>query len=150
VWGRADTIRPEPTAKGRWTVEKGQSVNEPTNVEAPAATTFTNHFHAPANVAQNSQHVQQTINIGWQDQARELVDEISGRLESVEDEHARAEFAAAVDELRAAGARLLRTETIAANRNYASECTALTQCRPCLATPFRDMPSWADWRSFLS
>ncbi|KQO64207.1 hypothetical protein [Curtobacterium sp. Leaf261] len=97
AWGRADPIRPETTAKGLWTVEGGKSVDEPTNDEAPAAATFTNYFHAPANVAQNSQHVQQTINISWQDQARELVDEIAGRLENVEDDHARAELAAAAE-----------------------------------------------------
>lgn len=38
---------------------------------------------------------------GWQDQARELVDEISGRLQHVEDEQARAELATTVEELRA-------------------------------------------------
>lgn len=101
AWGRPDPIRPEPTAKGRWTVEEGKSVNEPTNDEAPAAATFTNHFHAPANVAQNSHDVHQTINIGWQDQARELVDEISRQLDDVENEQARTELAATVAELRA-------------------------------------------------
>ncbi|UFU15989.1 transcriptional regulator (plasmid) [Curtobacterium sp. C1] len=98
---RPDPLRPEPMAKGRWIVEQGKSVNEPTHDESPGSATYTNHFHAPANVAQNSQHVQQTINIGWQDQARELVDEISGRLQHVEDEQARAELATTVEELRA-------------------------------------------------
>lgn len=97
---RPDRIRPEPTAKGRWYVEEGKSVNEPANEEAPSGSSVTNNFHGPTNVAQNSRDVQQTINIGWQDQARELVDEIARRLEHVESEQARSELAAAVDELR--------------------------------------------------
>lgn len=97
----AGPLRPKPTAKGRWVVEEGRSVNEPTNEETPSGSNVTNNFHAPTNVAQNSHHVQQTINIGWQDQAREFVDEISSRLDHVENEQARAELAAAVEELRA-------------------------------------------------
>lgn len=98
---RPDPLRPSPTAKGRWIVEEGRSVNEPTNGETAGGSTYNNHFHAPANVAQNSNDVHQTINIGWQDQARELVDEISRRLDDVENEQARTELAATVAELRA-------------------------------------------------
>ncbi|WP_152999026.1 hypothetical protein [Curtobacterium oceanosedimentum] len=98
---RPDPLRPSPTAKGRWIVEEGRSVNEPTNGETAGGSTYNNHFHAPANVAQNSHDVHQTINIGWQDQARELVDEISRRLDDVESEQARTELAATVAELRA-------------------------------------------------
>lgn len=98
---RPDPLRPSPTAKGRWYVEEGKSVNDPANGGTPRGSGVTNNFHGPTNVAQNSTNVQQTINIGWQDQARELVDEISRRLEHVESEQARSELAAAVDELRA-------------------------------------------------
>jgi hypothetical protein len=98
---RPDPLRPSPTAKGRWIVEEGRSVNEPANDTAPGGSTVTNNFHGPANVAQNSHDVHQTINIGWQDQARELVGEISRRLDDVENEQARSELAAAVAELRA-------------------------------------------------
>lgn len=98
---RPDPLRPEPTAKGRWIVEQRKSVNEPTNGEAAGGSTYNNHFHAPANVAQNSHDVHQTINVGWQDQARELVDEISRRLDDVESEQARSELAETVAELRA-------------------------------------------------
>jgi hypothetical protein len=98
---RPDPLRPEPTAKGRWFVEQGKSVNEPMNGETAGGATYTNHFHAPANVAQNSHDVHQTINIGWQDQARKFVDEISRRLDDVENEQARSELAASVAELRA-------------------------------------------------
>jgi polyhydroxyalkanoate synthesis regulator phasin len=100
VYQRPDPLYPTPTAKGRWTIEEGKSVNQPANNETSGAATFTNHFHAPANVAQNSHDVQQTINLGWQDQARELISELSRRLERVENEQARAELAAAADELR--------------------------------------------------
>lgn len=98
---RPDPLRPAPTAKGRWIVEEGKSVNEPANEETPSRSTVTNNFHGPANVAQNSHDVHQTINIGWQDQARELVGEISRRLDDVENAQARSELAAAVEELRA-------------------------------------------------
>lgn len=98
---RPDPLRPSPTAKGRWFIEEGRSVNDSANEETPGWSGVTNNFHGPTNVAQNSHNVQQTINIGWQDQARGLVDEISRRLEHVESEQARSELAAAVDELRA-------------------------------------------------
>lgn len=97
---RPDPLRPEPMAKGPWIVEQGKSVNEPTHDESPGSATYTNHFHGPANVAQNSHDVHQTINIGWRDRARELVGEISRRLDEVENEQTRSEHAAAVAELR--------------------------------------------------
>ncbi|MBT2501225.1 hypothetical protein [Curtobacterium sp. ISL-83] len=97
---RPDPLRPSPTAKGRWIVGQGKSVNEPTNDATAGGSTYTDHFHTPANVAQGSSDVHQTINIGWQDQARELVDEISARLDRVENDQTREELAAGVEELR--------------------------------------------------
>ncbi len=70
-------------------------MNEPADEETPNGSGVTNNFHGPTNVAQNSHNVQQTINIGWKDQARELGDEISRRLDQVESEQARSELAAA-------------------------------------------------------
>ncbi|MGA1813874.1 hypothetical protein VH571_15940 [Frondihabitans sp. 4ASC-45] len=99
---RPDPLRPLPTAKGRYTVEQGISVNAPAPRDAaPAGDTYNNHFNGPTNVAQGSHDVQQTINITWQDQARNFVDEISGRLDRIEDEQVRAELTSATDELRA-------------------------------------------------
>jgi len=102
AWQYKGPLRPEPTAKGRYTVEQGISVNAPAPRDAaPAGDTYNNHFNGPANVAQGSHDVQQTINITWQDQARNFVDEISGRLDRIEDEQVRAELTSATDELRA-------------------------------------------------
>ncbi len=112
VMQRPDPLRPEPTAKGRWTIEQGKSVNEAPKDETPGATTFHNTFNAPTNVAQNSHDVQQTINVGWQDQARELVDEISRRLDRVDDERARSELAATADALRAEVAGAARPSVV--------------------------------------
>jgi hypothetical protein len=98
---RPDPLRPVPTAKGRYTVEQGISVNAPASRDATSTgDTYNNHFNGPANVAQGSHDVQQTINITWQDQARELVEEISGRLHRVEDAQVRADLTAAIEELR--------------------------------------------------
>ena len=90
---RRDPLRPIPTAKGRHTVEQGISVNAPAPHDAtPAGNVFHNTFHSPANVAQGSHDVQQTIHVTWQDQARSFVDEISGRLDRIEDEQVRADL----------------------------------------------------------
>jgi hypothetical protein len=102
AWQYKGPLRPEPTAKGRYTVEQGISVNAPAPRDAaPAGDTYNNHFNGPANVAQGSHDVQQTINITWQDQARNFVDEISGRLDRIENEQVRAELTSATEELRA-------------------------------------------------
>jgi len=102
AWQYKGPLRPEPTAKGRYTVEQKISVNAPAPRDAaPAGDTYNNHFNGPTNVAQGSHDVQQTINITWQDQARNFVDEISGRLDRIEDEQVRAELTSATEELRA-------------------------------------------------
>lgn len=102
AWQYKGPLRLVPTAKGRYTVEQGKSVNAPAPRDvAPAGDTYNNHFNGPANVAQGSHDVQQTINITWQDQARTFVDEISGRLDRIEDEQVRAELTSATEELRA-------------------------------------------------
>lgn len=99
---RRDPIRPLPTAKGRYTVEQRISVNTPAPRDAaPTGDTYNNHFNGPANVAQGSHDVQQTINITWQDQARNFADEISGRLDRIEDKQVRADLTSATEELRA-------------------------------------------------
>ena len=99
---RPDPLRPLPTAKGRYTVEQGISVNASAPQDATlAGDTYNNTFNAPTNVAQGSHDVQQTINISWQDQARSFVDEISGRLDRIEDEQVRADLTSATEELRA-------------------------------------------------
>lgn len=112
VLQRPDPVRPAPTARGRWTIEQGKSVNEAPRDETPGATTFHNTFNAPTNVAQNSHEVQQTIIVGWQDQARELVDEISRRLDRIDDERARSELAATTAELRAEVAGAARPSVV--------------------------------------
>jgi hypothetical protein len=102
AWQYKGPLRPVPTAKGRYTVEQGISVNAPAPRDAaPAGHTFNNHFNGPTNVAQGSHDVQQTINVTWQDQARSFVDELSGRLDRIEDEQVRAELNTATEELRA-------------------------------------------------
>ena len=101
-WQYKAPLRPVPTTKGRYTVEQGISVNAPAPHDAtPAGNVFHNTFHAPANVAQGSHDVQQTIHVTWQDQARSFVDEISGRLDRIEDEQVRADLTSATEELRA-------------------------------------------------
>lgn len=102
AWQYKGPLRPEPTAKGRYTVEQGISVNAPAPQDAtPAGDTYNNTFHGPTNVAQGSHDVQQTIHVTWQDQARSFVDEISGRLDRIEDEQVRADLTSATEELRA-------------------------------------------------
>lgn len=95
-------LRPRPTVEGRKSVERGISVNAPTPRDAaPAGHTYNTTINGPANVAQGSHDVQQTIHVTWQDQARNFVDEISGRLDRIEDEQVRADLTSATEELRA-------------------------------------------------
>jgi hypothetical protein len=76
AWQRPDPIRPQITAKGQLYVEEEKSVHEsPTDV---GAATFNNTFHAPAVLAQNSQHVTQTQNINdWKDDARSFAEAVA-------------------------------------------------------------------------
>lgn len=95
-------LRPVPTAKGRDAVEQKISVNAPAPWDAaPASNTFNNTFNGPSNVAQGSHDVQQTIQMTRQDQARNFVDEIAGRLDRIENEQLRTSLISATEELRA-------------------------------------------------
>lgn len=75
VWGRADPIRPQITAKGEYYVEGNHSVHETPAVAGN--TTFNNTIHGPAMLAQNSDNITQTQNInGWKDDALSLADAV--------------------------------------------------------------------------
>ena len=113
---RPDPLRPVPTVKGRYTVEQGISVNAPAsaNDAASASHTYNTTINGPANVVQGSHDVQQTINATWQDQARELVEEVSGRLDRVDDVQVRAELSAVVQDLRSEVAGEARPHRVSA------------------------------------
>lgn len=105
AWGYPGPIYPEPTAKGKWTVENDRSVND-----APAgqATTYNTTIHGSANVAQGSSHFQQQMSsdLTWVEGGLQLIDTIEQSLPAAADRDAanalRAELDAARDELNGA------------------------------------------------
>jgi hypothetical protein len=117
-WQSAGPGRPTITAKGTRYVEDGLDVHEPPPSVTGAGIGVQYNFHGNnTNVAQNSQRVQQTINVGWRSDANELVDAIEAALGRIVDTDARDELQSAAADLRAAAstsdAPVSRTRRIA-------------------------------------
>lgn len=76
AFGRSAPIRPELTAKGRYTVEHDRSVHDP--LPTYGSQTITN-VNAPSNVAVQSSHVTQTMTVSdaWAGELTSLLDLIA-------------------------------------------------------------------------
>lgn len=90
AWQYAGPLRPTLTAKGSFTIENGRSTND----SPPAiGDTFHTTVNGPANVAQGSSHVQQSLSVEWKAEGLRLVDAIEQTLPTLA-----AELSAAVEE----------------------------------------------------
>jgi hypothetical protein len=72
-------IYPELTQKGRWVVENGKSVHDPTPTVAGTTHNYTTNVAGPANVANGSTNVTQTMHAesGWTNEATKILDIIA-------------------------------------------------------------------------
>lgn len=103
-WGNSGPIRPDITAKGSKYVEDGIDVHTPPEAlhggGGSPQYNVTVSDGATANIAQGSNHVSQTLNVGWQGDALALVETINARLTQVQDTSELEELRATVAELR--------------------------------------------------